>query len=91
MKILSYFVRNPKAADTYEGIVRWRLMEEAIHYTTADTQQALIWLVSNGYLNETSGTRPIYSLNQERQVDAEIMTGAKTLVSLPPPEQQGQR
>jgi hypothetical protein len=91
MRILSYFVRNPEAADTYEGIVRWRLMEEAIHYTTAETQQALVWLVSNGYLNETAsaGAGSIYSLNQTRRADAEVITGEKSLPSVPSPNQEG--
>jgi len=91
MRILSYFVRNPEAADTYEGIVRWRLMEEAIHYTTADTEQALVWLVSNGYLNETAsaGANPIYSLNRARRADAEMITAGKSLPSVPAPDQEG--
>jgi hypothetical protein len=73
VEILSYFVRNREAVDTYEGIARWRLMEQAIHYTTIQTQEALAWLVSEGYLTESrsTGTPPIYSLNQARQRDAE--------------------
>jgi hypothetical protein len=30
-QIVSYFLRNPNAADTLEGIARWRLLEERIH------------------------------------------------------------
>ena len=72
-KILRYFVRNPEAADTFEGIVRWRLIEEAIHQTTEETEQALAWLVAQGYLREASvGERgPLFQLNAEKRAEAE--------------------
>jgi len=72
-KILRYFVRNPEASDTFEGIVRWRLMEEAVHRTTEETGSALMWLVARGFLDEVPiGTRgPVYRLNRERRADAE--------------------
>lgn len=71
--ILRYFVRNPAAADTHEGIARWRLLEEAIHQTTKETKGALAWLVSRGFLRETSiaGGAPIFRLNSRMQKEAE--------------------
>jgi hypothetical protein len=72
-KILRYFVRNSEAADTFEGIVRWRLMEEAIHQTTEETEQALAWLVAQGFLQESSvGERgPLFRLNAQKRTEAE--------------------
>jgi hypothetical protein len=71
--ILSYFVRNPQAADTLEGIARWRLLEEAIHQSIEGTSQALSWLVSEGFLVEISigGRNRVFRLNPERQTSAE--------------------
>ena len=62
-----------EAADTFEGIVRWRLIEEAIHQTTEETEQALAWLVAQGYLREASvGERgPLFQLNAEKRAEAE--------------------
>jgi len=76
-KILGYFVRNPGAADTYDGIVRWRLLEEAIHQTTAETSEALSWLVATGFLDEVpvSGSAPVFRLNAERRREAEDFLG----------------
>jgi len=34
-EILRYFLRHPQAADTLEGIVRWRLLEERVERTLA--------------------------------------------------------
>jgi hypothetical protein len=71
--ILSYFVRNPRAADSIEGVVRWRLLEEVVHRTTEETQRALDWLVAEGFLVESTsaGSGPIFHLNPERLGDAE--------------------
>jgi hypothetical protein len=66
--ILNYFVRNPQAADSLEGVARWRLMDEVIRRKLAETEAALSWLVAQGYL--TSATSPggtaTFSLNPER-------------------------
>lgn len=72
-RILRYFVRNPDAADTYEGIVRWRLVEEAIHQTTEETEQALDWLLSRGFLSEVpiAGNAPVFRLNPTKRAEAE--------------------
>ncbi len=72
-RILRYFVRNPEAMDTYEGIVRWRLSEEAIHRTTAETQEALAWLVSQSFLREVSVTGGLhfFRLNPDKRDEAE--------------------
>src|SRR5262245_38815654 len=71
-QILSYFLRNRNAADTLEGITRWRLLEEQIHRSLQETEIALVWLVEQRFLHEvkTVGTAPIFTLNPERQADA---------------------
>jgi hypothetical protein len=71
-QVLSYFVRNPNAADSLEGITRWRLLEEQIHRSLQETEVALTWLVEQGFLDEvkTPGTTSIFRLKPERQADA---------------------
>jgi hypothetical protein len=66
--ILGYFVRSPQAADTLEGIARWRLLDAYITRKVEETQCALDWLVAEGYLLETrtAGAGLIYSLNPDR-------------------------
>lgn len=71
-QILSYFLRNQNAADSLEGITRWRLLEEQIHRSLQETEIALAWLVEQRFLHEvkTVGTAPIFALNPERRADA---------------------
>lgn len=33
LEILQYYLRHPEAADTLEGVARWRLLEQRIHHT----------------------------------------------------------
>lgn len=70
--ILAYFLRNPQAVDSVEGVARWRVMEEQVHRSLEQTQSALAWLVSEGYLEEleTAGTGRIVRLNPDRQAVA---------------------
>jgi hypothetical protein len=71
-QILSYFVRNRKAADSLEGVTRWRLMEEQVHRTLQQTETALKWLVTQGFLQEVQTTRssPIFRLDPKRYTEA---------------------
>jgi hypothetical protein len=68
-EILTYFLRNPAAADSLEGIARWRLLEQAIHRTILETEGALKWLVGEGYLIEVEQPRSrwLFRLNPEKQ------------------------
>ncbi len=70
-QILHYFANNPEAADTLEGIARWRLLEEQIQRGLQETQQALEWLVANDFLLEESrvSSGKLYRLNQEKAAD----------------------
>jgi len=68
-QVLSYFVRNQQAADTIEGVARWRLLQEQIHRSVRETEVALDWLVKKGFLEQTlpGGSRnPIFRLNQKQ-------------------------
>jgi hypothetical protein len=81
LEVLNYFVRNPRAADTLEGVARWRLLEETVRRGLDDTEKALDWLVNEGYLKRISTpyTAPIYELNRDEQVRAkEFLAQTKT-------------
>jgi hypothetical protein len=71
-EILSYFVRHPQAADTLEGVARWRLMDEAIRRKLHETEMALEWLVAQGFLTTSTspGGTATFSLNAERAEEA---------------------
>jgi hypothetical protein len=75
MEILSYFLRNPAAADSLEGIARWRLLEQTIHRTIAETEMALKWLVEEGYLMEIEQprSRRLFRLNPDRHKQARAL------------------
>ncbi len=78
-EILSYFLRNPAAVDSMEGIARWRLLEQAIHRTVLETEAALKWLVEQGYLMqiEHRRSRPLFRLNPQKQKAAESLLQAR--------------
>jgi hypothetical protein len=66
-EILAYFLRNPRSADTLEGVVRWRLLEEKIFSTVEDTRESIEWLVDQQYLSRISmpGKEPLYRINEQ--------------------------
>jgi hypothetical protein len=71
-EVLNYFVRHPQAADTLEGVARWRLMDEAIRRTLDETEAALEWLVRQGYLARSvfPGGTVSFRLNPGRAEEA---------------------
>jgi hypothetical protein len=70
--ILDYFLRNPQAVDSAEGVTRWRVIEEQVHRTLKQTQSELAWLLSEGHLEEleTASAARFVRLNPERQAVA---------------------
>jgi len=79
-EILSYFLHNPQAADSLEGVARWRLLEETVHRTVGEINEAIGWLVAHGFLLEESvaGSGPMFSLNHEQAAEAErILAGSR--------------
>ena len=75
--ILSYFLRNPQAADDLEGIARWRLLNQTIFRDVEETSQALDWLVQHGFLGRVSrtGSGNIFQLRPEHRAEAEAFLG----------------
>lgn len=65
-EILEFFVQNSQAADNLEGVARWRLTHLRVQSALRDTQEALDWLVSKGYLDRIaiSGVDPIFRINR---------------------------
>ena len=71
-----YYLRNQEAADTLEGLARWRLQEERVFRTTRDVKRALDWLVSQGFLDaQAHGARTLFRLNKSRVEDSAKMFG----------------
>jgi hypothetical protein len=66
-EILGYFLHHPGAADSVEGIAQWRLQAERIERTVRETQDAVRWLVDNGYLEEVrTASEPVFMLKRDR-------------------------
>lgn len=70
--ILRYFRRNPQAADTIEGVARWRLLDERIERNVTQVSRAIEWLVCRGFVVQefTSPSTSIFRLNQLEHRDA---------------------
>src|SRR5215472_5397679 len=75
--VLRYFTRNPMAADTIEGVTRWRLLDERIERNIAQVSQAIEWLVSRGFLVRefASPSTSIFRLNQREREGARRFLG----------------
>ncbi len=91
-QIVNYFLRNPRAADSLEGIARWRLLDEQVHQSVRMTETALSYLVGKGLLlaerTETAGR--LYHLNESRRSEAEQFVRGKSS-SAPRGESRGKR
>ena len=77
-EILNYFLRHPRAADDLEGVARWRLMEERVRRTIQQADEAVQWLVTNGFLEEivTPGGR-VFRLREDNRENAEHFLSRK--------------
>src|SRR5262245_9428887 len=71
-EVLSYFLRNPHAADTLEGVARWRVHQEAIYRSVEEIDRALAWLVAEGFLarESTASSPPIFWFNRVKAAEA---------------------
>lgn len=78
-EILSYFLRHPDAADSFDGIARWRLLEDIVRRSVTATEEGLKWLIEQGYLEQgpVPGGKPIFSLNPRKRKEAEQFVGQK--------------
>jgi hypothetical protein len=72
-EVLSYFLRNPRAVDTLEGVTRWRLLEQRIHIHLQETSEALDWLVERNFLLKIDSplSDSCYGLNAANRPKAE--------------------
>lgn len=72
-EILGFFLRSPDVVDSFTGIARWRLLENAVDRSVASTEVALSWLIQNGFLSEEkiAGSESVYRLNPARRREAE--------------------
>lgn len=63
-EVRSYFRAHPGAADSVEGIARWRLLEERALRQVEATQRVLRHLVARGEIVEETrpGMAPLYRL-----------------------------
>src|SRR5688572_9205058 len=69
--VMRYFVQHPLAADSLEGIARWRLLEQRACDLVAETSSAVAMLVGEGMLEEVAvaGGKTLYRLNPAK-IDA---------------------
>lgn len=83
--ILSYFLRNPGAADDLEGIARWRIAHELMRRRVEETHLALEALVKKDFLiqNEPPGGRRVFSLNPARSDEAKKYLESDSMESAP--------
>ena len=77
--ILKHCLDNPLMADSLEGIASWRLIEQIVQQRVTETEEALRWLVANGYLDRIACATgpPVYKLNPNRRADAERLLAAR--------------
>ena len=72
--ILKHYLENPHTADTLEGIATWRLLEDIVRARVREIDDALEWLVSQGFLKRSPGrgaAPPLYTLNDERRAEGQ--------------------
>lgn len=76
-EIMRYFLDRTEAADTLEGIARWRLMQQSIERTVDETASALRLLIARGHIEEVrTGVGPaLFRLNAGKRAEAEASLG----------------
>jgi hypothetical protein len=72
VEILRYYLNHPQAADTVEGVARWRLLEETVYRKVDETREAIEWLVAEDLLVKESpeGAQPVFRLNPRMAAQA---------------------
>jgi hypothetical protein len=70
--VLAYFLQNPSAADSLEGIARWRVQQEIVPHIVEQVDQALMWLVKERLLlhEDHIGGAPTFRLDPARAGEA---------------------
>ena len=69
---MRYFVQHPAAADSVEGIARWRLLQQRAQDVVQETNAALALLVEREIVQEIRvlGAPPLFRLNPDKSDDA---------------------
>jgi hypothetical protein len=77
-EILLHYLANPQTADDLEGIAEWRLLDDFVQRRVDETNEALEWLVAQGFLTKTVGPAapPVYRLNPRTAHAAEHLIEA---------------
>ena len=72
-EILRFYLRNPQAADSLEGLARWRLLDERIYSNLDQVARAVSWLVSQELLlkEPTSPSTSVFRLNESERIKSE--------------------
>ncbi|MEO8427758.1 MAG: hypothetical protein ABI651_11675 [Verrucomicrobiota bacterium] len=70
-EILGYFISNPNANDTVEGLVEWRLLEQRIRHSIAEAESALTELVAGKLILARRGAdgRIHYRVNPAKETE----------------------
>lgn len=78
-EVLAYFLQHPEAADSLEGIVKWRLKEQAIHRGVEEVSRAIGWLLDRELLvvERVAGSTAVFHLNDARVAEVERLVGEK--------------
>ena len=81
-EILRFYLRNPEAADSVEGLARWRLLDERIYSTLDKVSRAVSWLVSQELLvkEPTSPCTSVFRLNESERKKSEGFVQQTTLL-----------
>lgn len=76
--ILRYLVRHPNAQDTLEGISEWWILEDRIIQKYAEVQEALTFLVGQGFVLEkripNAGVFYCLNIEKKRQIEKLVAT-----------------
>ena len=78
-EILRFYLRNPEAADSVEGLARWRLLDERIFSTLDQIARTVAWLVAHDFLvkERTSPLREVFRLNESEREKIETFLRLK--------------
>lgn len=78
-EVMRYLLDNTAAADTLEGIARWRLMQQRIDHTVDETMAAVQLLVTRGFVEEVhTGAGPtLFRLSAARRAEIESAVGGR--------------
>lgn len=71
-EIMKYFLQNPDAADTLEGIASWWLVGQKIDYEIDKVSESINELIHKGYIIPTVRAKTnYYRLNMEKRTEIE--------------------